>query len=218
MRRASKSHGKSAAIELKWETIDVIELPHLDTADDAASIAKLAEIAENLHRREITALERSELQAAWVEIVQARKRDAQSGEVRPIEEKQRADGKGHRKPSGINQAARELGVPATNLKQSVRIAKLSPEAKAEAEAEARKLKLDDNQDALLEATKAKTPEAQVAAIERRAAPSNPTKPKAKPLALQDLKAAWNDNIEPLVRAANGDVRKAFIEWINGERK
>ena len=122
----------------------MIELPRLDAQEDAASIAKLAEIAENLHRREITALERSELQAAWVEIVEARKRDAQSAELRPIEKKQRADGKGHRKPSGINQAARDLGIPRSTLQQSVRIAKLSPEAKAEA----KKLKLDNNQDAL----------------------------------------------------------------------
>lgn len=120
----------------------MIELPKLDEREEAASIAKLAEIAENLHRREITALERSELQAAWVEIVGARKRDVQSAELGPIEETERANkprqvgavsGKGGRgKTGGINQAARELGVPPTDLRRSVKIAKLSPEAKAEA--------------------------------------------------------------------------------------
>lgn len=130
-------------------------IPHLD-------------IAENLHRREITALERSELQAAWVEIVQARKKDEAD---KPAELRQVSVKGGRGKTSGMSQVARDLGIPRSTLQQSVKIAKLSPEAKAEA----RKLKLDDNQDALLEATKAKTPEAQTAAIERRAQQHEPAR-------------------------------------------
>lgn len=60
--------------------------------------------------------------------IASRKPD-QSGELRPIEKSKRKDGKGHRRASGINKAASDLGVPATNLKQSVRIASLSEDAK-----------------------------------------------------------------------------------------
>lgn len=95
----------------------------------------MAEIAENLHRREITALERAELQARWVEIVGKDK----PGELRPVSK----GGRGNK--GGINKAASDLGIPATNLKQSVRIASLSEDAKEAAKASS----LDDNQSALL---------------------------------------------------------------------
>lgn len=145
------------------ETIDVIELPHLDAADDAASIAKLAEIAENLHRREITALERDELLAAWVKLCEERKKAKAAekvGQHGPLKD----PGSGRGATGGIREAARQIGVPRKSLERSMKVAALAPEAKEAA----RKHGLADNQAALLEAAKAKTPKAQTAIIERRA--------------------------------------------------
>ena len=203
----------SSAIE--GRTIDVIELPKLDEREDAASIGKLAEIAENLHRREISALERSELQAAWVEIVQARKETPDvSAEVRPkLSARGRPEG---RTPSGINKAARELGVPRSTLQQSVKIAKLSPEAKAEA----RKLKLDNNQEALLTAAKKVSPAAQVAALEQRTAP----KPKVTrvPSARQvdqgaaAIQSVWNGCCEKGRRLFVKNNVEAIAQFLNGD--
>lgn len=78
--------------------------------------------------------------ASWVEITaQKREADAKdaaakaqalgdvSGQVGPkLSKLGRTE---DRKPGGINQAARELGVAATQVKRSVKIASLSPEAK-----------------------------------------------------------------------------------------
>lgn len=75
----------------------------------------MAEIAENLHRREITSLERAELRSRWTDIRKV-------GHVGPP--------KGGRQPNdaGIGLASRELNIPKSTLKQSVRIASLSPGA------------------------------------------------------------------------------------------
>jgi len=111
----------------------------------------MAEIAENLHRREITALERAELQAKWIEIRKVREPRAPRGGIQPNDK-------------GIRAASRDLGVPETNLRQSRKIASLSPEAKDAAKSSG----LDDNQSALLAAAKAQDPDEQVAVIKRAA--------------------------------------------------
>ncbi|SCD25344.1 hypothetical protein BR141012304_20879 [Brucella inopinata] len=92
---------------------------------DNSALAEMAEIAENLHRREITALERTELQARWVEITSRDK----PREVRAVSSGERG------KRGGVKQAARDLNLPETNLHQSVRIASLSDDAKAGTPAE-----------------------------------------------------------------------------------
>ncbi|AHB50059.1 hypothetical protein W911_06830 [Hyphomicrobium nitrativorans NL23] len=160
-----------------------------------------------------------------MEIIGARKRDAQSAEVRQIEETKRADkprqvgavsGKGGRgKTGGINQAARELGVPPTDLRRSVKIAKLSPEAKAEA----RKLKLDDNQEALLTAAKKTSPAAQVAALEQRTAPKPQTRRASERQADQDaaaLQSAWNGCGEKGRRQFVKSNAEAIAQFLNGD--
>lgn len=123
----------------------------------------MAEIAENLHRRELGEIERAELMARWVEITAAKQEqdakeaaakaqaDEKPGQVGPVY------GKGGRgKKGGINQAARELGVPATQVKRAVKIAALSPEAKRLAK------KLKAPQAVLLEAAKHDVADDQVA--------------------------------------------------------
>lgn len=94
------------------------------------------EIDENIERREITAVERADLIARRVELLEARRRLGeeadQSAQLAPIEKSKRADGKGHRPESGVRQTARELGMPRDKVRRSLAIASLSPEAKAKA--------------------------------------------------------------------------------------
>jgi ParB family transcriptional regulator, chromosome partitioning protein len=120
--------------------------------------ARMWEIAENLHRYELTVLERSEQLAEWARLAE----EVQSVQVDPIESK-REDGRGHRHESGINKAARELNIEQTAAKRAVKIDSLVPEAKEAA----RELGLDDNQSALLEAAKGATAEEQVEVLKQR---------------------------------------------------
>lgn len=118
------------------------------TNDDA----RLWEIAENLHRAELTKLERDDNIAEWIKITE-RQSNSQSG---------RMDGRGGRQP-GVEAAARELGVERHDAHRAVKVASLSDEAKDAA----RETGLDDNRSALLEAASKPTVAEQVAEIHRR---------------------------------------------------
>lgn len=130
-------------------SINAIVLPHNWDGNP-----RLIEISENLHRAELTALERSELTAEWIRLT-----TAQSSQPETIEGR-RSDGRGHRPQGGVNAAARELGISKADAHRAVKVAALSPEAKEAA----RDAGLADNQAALLGAAKEKEPERQVAAI------------------------------------------------------
>ena len=113
---------------------------------------RLIEISENLHRAELTALERSELTAEWIQLTSPADKPFQ------VETVSAKGGRG--KEGGVNAAARELGISKTDAHRAVKVAALSPEAKEAA----RDAGLADNQAALLDAAKEKEPERQVAAI------------------------------------------------------
>lgn len=197
-----------AARQLGWEAIDAVEMrdpfvaPHPDFAD-------LAEIAENLHRRELGEIERAELMARWMEIVGNKATGPLPGQVGPAVNKDgKRKGRQHM-PGGINQAARDLGIPATQLKRAARIASLSPEAKAAARVHG-----IETQAALLEAAKAPTPAAQVEVIERRAAKAAPAPAPAtvKPMPpLASAQSAW----AAIWSALSVDDRIAFKRWADG---
>jgi hypothetical protein len=97
--------------------------------------ARLAEITENLHRTELTALERSEHVAEWIRLTEASQVSAQ---VDPKPQGGRPEG-------GVNAAARELGVERKQAHRAVKIDGLTDEAKEAARAAG----LADNQSALL---------------------------------------------------------------------
>ncbi|WP_157898257.1 hypothetical protein [Yoonia vestfoldensis] len=61
-------HRLAAAIKLKWESIDALQMPAVDGDDGREADGRLTEIAENLHRREISHIERAGLVAEWVRI------------------------------------------------------------------------------------------------------------------------------------------------------
>jgi uncharacterized protein with PIN domain len=116
------------------------------TNDDA----RLWEIAENLHRAELTKLERDEQIAEWIKITD---RISVQSETKTI----------GRPEGGVRAAARALGVDHVDAHRAVKVASLSDEAKDAA----REAGLDDNRSALLEAASKPTVAEQVAAIHQR---------------------------------------------------
>ena len=114
--------------------------------------ARLWEIAENLHRAELTVAERAEHISEWMRIT-GEKQSAQLGPKGPI---------GHRPEGGINAAVRDLGITRQEGQRAAKIAKLSPETKEAA----REAGIDDNQSALLRVAREKDTVDQLAAIKR----------------------------------------------------
>ena len=123
------AHRLAAVKLLGWEKIDCIVV-----GDDAID-AELWEIAENLHRAELTALERANQIARWAELKAAKAKEVQS-----------APPSGGQQPheKGIKKVARDLGLERTDVVRAVRMAGISEEAKQAA----RDAGLDDNRTAL----------------------------------------------------------------------
>ena len=134
------------------------------TADDTD--ARLWEISENLHRAELTKLERNEQIAEWIKLTEAKEVSAQ------VEPKPQCG----RPKSGVRAAARELGVDRNEAQRSIKIAEITDEAKDAA----REAGLDDNQSALLKVA-AEPVEKQVEAVEQivKAKAAAKTRPKTK---------------------------------------
>lgn len=90
---------------------------------------------ENLHRTELTALERSEHIAEWVRL---------TGEKQAHEAQLAPHRKAGQQPGGINAATRELGIDRTEAQRAVKVDGLSDQAKQAA----REVGLDTNQSAM----------------------------------------------------------------------
>jgi ParB family chromosome partitioning protein len=78
------------------------------------------EIAENLHRADLTALERSEHIAEWIKLTG--EKVAHAAQLAP-------HGKAGQQSGGTNAAVRELGIDRTDAQRAVRVAGLSEPAK-----------------------------------------------------------------------------------------
>ena len=154
-------HRLEAAKRLGWGMIDA----YCFTGDDTE--ARMREIAENLHRSELTALERAEQIEEWRTLCEDQAKVVQL--VHP----------GGRQPTdhGVSRAARELGVSRPEIKRAEKIASMTPAAKEAA----KEAGIDDNQSKLLKVAAAE-PEKQVAAVEQAAKKSarKTAKPAAKP--------------------------------------
>lgn len=142
------SHRLQAVESLGWR-----EVPCIVTTDDDIA-AEMAMIAENLHRAELTALERDEQISKWVEL--NAKRVSLQGATKP---------NGGRPQSGTRAAARDLGIESTDAHRAVKVASLSEEAKEAA----RNIGLDNNRSALLNAAKQPNAAAQVQALQQHKA-------------------------------------------------
>jgi ParB-like chromosome segregation protein Spo0J len=189
-------HRVAAAKLLGWEIIDAIEIVCSDVD------AKLWEIAENLHRADLTTLQRDEQVAMWIELTEQKNNDV--AQVAPHR-------KAGQQPGGIRAASRDLGIDRDDANRAVKVASLSDEAKDAA----REHGLDDNRTALLEAARETEPAAQVAAIVERATrtpklPDVGREPKLSEFKRVDgtIKAACDFNPEdPGDVAESGDTKE-----------
>lgn len=98
--------------------------------------ARMWEIAENLHRAELTKLQRSDNIAEWVHLC-----DEQRARGVSVQNEQKPG----RPESGVSAASRELGIDRVEAQRAVQIASLTDEAKEAAE----EAGIDDNQSKLL---------------------------------------------------------------------
>ncbi len=157
----SGRHRVAAASSLGWEAIEALDFADNIYFDQLATqamdengdyeepdfdiAARMWAIAENLHRAELTALQRSEQIAEWITL-EKKWRD----EVDRVSAQSAQKPQGGRPKGGLSAAARGLGLDRDDARRAVEVAKLSEEAKSAAV----EAKLDDNRTALLEAAKA----------------------------------------------------------------
>lgn len=183
------AHRLAAVKKLGWNKIECFVAYEGDEID-----AQLWEIAENLHRAELTTLERDEQVALWVKLNADKL--SQLGTV--------SGGRGN--TGGVRAASRELGIGKNDAHRAIKVAGLSDEAKQAA----RETGLDDNRSALLDAAKGKTPGEQIMAIraraERRADHPIPDG-VAVERQIASLMSAWNK--------AGVEARREFLARIDG---
>ncbi len=132
------------------DSIGLDEIPCI-IVDDNPEECRKWEIAENLHRAELTALQRAEQTAEWMRLI--------GEEVKKTEESPKENlveqvaplkpGHGQGAKGGIREAARQLGITRDDARRAAKVAGLTPEAKEAAV----NTGLDNNQQALLEAAK-----------------------------------------------------------------
>jgi ParB-like chromosome segregation protein Spo0J len=184
-------HRLAAAKSLGWARIDVIEVQWTDIE------ARLWEISENLHRADLTQLQRKEQIAEWIRLTDEKNNNCRNAAVIK---------RGPGQPEGgLSAAAREIGVKRTSAQEAIKVASLSDEAKVAAVEHG----LDDNKTALLEAAKETDPKAQVKKIVERA-----TKKPDDPLnnieivdkQVRALMLAWNK--------AGVEAREKFLARID----
>jgi len=221
-------HRVAAARELGWTEIPcrvilssnaAIEHPSALSLQGSERHALMVEIAENLHRAELTALERSEHIAAWIKLIEGNSpgsdesRETASVSA-PSEVEPSKKGSGRPK-GGRSAAAREIGISEADARRSERIAALPDQVKAEAKA----LGLDDNQVALLKATRATDP---VSALREHATRSQdtPASPPAQPSATEPAPDAPPPQASAELTAAMEATKKlsqedlcAFLWWV-----
>lgn len=116
------------------------------------------EIAENLHRAELTVLERDEHVSEWIRLAEKRTSETAVASCDSSLSDGRKKGHQHRE-SGVRAAARELNIDKDDAHRAVKVASLSHAAKEAA----RETGLDDNRSALLDAA-AKSEEEQAERI------------------------------------------------------
>lgn len=151
--------------------------------------ARMWEIAENLHRAELTKLERDENVAEWLRLCE---------EGLSQVAKNPAGGR----PGAISAAARELGIDKDDAHRAMKVDSIIPEAKEAA----REAGLDDNRSALLEVAK-QDPDKQVATVHRIVEAKKPLgDADAMEKQIAALMSAWN--------RASPEARKEFLSRID----
>ena len=111
----SGRHRLEAAKDLGWDEIGAIV-----TTDDEVQ-CRMMEISENLHRSELSELERSEQIAEWVKLTAVIDKPGQIAQV--------SGGGGRGNVGGQSKAARDLGLERTEVRRAIQISGITPEAK-----------------------------------------------------------------------------------------
>ena len=138
-------HRLEAVRRLGWDAIPCFTIEGDETE------SRPWEIAENLYRAELTALQRAEHIDELRVLIQQK---TKGGQVAPPR------GGAQPKDAAINRTAKALGFTKEDVRRAKKIAGISQEARAEA----KRLGLDDNQRALLQIAKLPTPTAQLLAV------------------------------------------------------
>ena len=184
-------------------------------------VARMSEIAENLHRAELMPLEHDEGVAEWVQLLEADQ--AFSGQN--VQKRDRG-----RPKSGISEAARRLPIKGKshaakrkNVERALKVASIFPEAKDAA----KEAGLDKNRSKLLKVAAEKTRDAQLAKVRELIPSSCETKQKTSevdataPLSvgekevLKHLFELWKDALDLRRRfiKASPTIRERFIAKI-----
>jgi hypothetical protein len=155
------AHRVAAARKLNWLSIDALVFER-----DAEDLT-LIEIAENLHRKQLSVLDKARLQAKWLTIVRQRDvQDAQPGGVQPHDK-------------GYSKAARLLGSDST--REEIRRSEAMASIPDQVVPHIIKHELDNIQNALLEIAEVSDVEAQIEKVselaERRRNPARPRRAK-----------------------------------------
>lgn len=156
------AHRLEAVKRLGWSSV-----PCFVTEDESETKARLWEIAENLHRAELSTLERDEQVAEWIKLTEEEQN-------KPAQLAQVSAKGGRGKEGGLSAASRELGIDRDDARRAVRVASLSEEAKATA----KDLGLDNNRSALLKAA-AVEPERQATVLRQIVEKPAATRPLVK---------------------------------------
>jgi ParB-like chromosome segregation protein Spo0J len=115
--------------------------------------ARLWTIVENLHRAELTAIQRSEQVAEYTRLAKEKREAEKPAQIAHV-----SGGRGNQ--GGDSLAARDLGIERRDIQRAQTIAALPKETKEAA----RELGYDDNHSALLASAKAPTPERQISVL------------------------------------------------------
>jgi ParB-like chromosome segregation protein Spo0J len=114
-------HRLEACRQLGWEKIDAT-----DVNAESDDHAKMVEIAENLHRNDLTTSQRNELRAAWVALLEKQGPD--------IGDRRRYPQKPGRKPSpSVGKVAKASGLSTKTVKEAIKTTKVSPAVKKAAD-------------------------------------------------------------------------------------
>lgn len=171
-------HRLEAAKMLGWNEIEAVVM------EDDIRACRLWEISENLHRAELSDVERSKLIEEWRELT-----------CEKVFQLGTPSGGRQQKDIGVRKTSQELGLTPQEVHRAHKIATMAPEAHEVA----RELGLDSNQSALLEAARQTTAEAQIDALMQRALRKAERKSLPAPLASEEseekqaaaILSAWN---------------------------
>ena len=166
---------------------------------------QLWRIAENLHRGDLTKLQRAEYVKKWDELIKKRAKGGQAAQL------------GGRQPhdKGLSKTAKQLRISREAVRRSKKIAGISPKAKTAAKA----AKLSNNQAALLKIAKKSTPWGQTKKVKelanRKHASRHRSLPPDEVKQLKKLKKAYAGagKFKKAWTRATAAVRQKFIKKV-----